>query len=453
MSLIKRLPRVAIAGRPNVGKSTLFNRLIGRKDAIVDATPGVTRDTKLIKANLNGMDFELVDTAGLEFGQSNLADRLNTLTVAAVEQSDVVLFMLDGKDGITPMDHEIASALRTRGKPIIVAINKSDVKTARDVLYETYELGFEATLELSAEHGNGLYDLADALEPFLTHQYTEEVPDEDEQMPIPIAIVGRPNAGKSTLVNQLLKQERMLTGPEAGLTRESVGSLWEKDGQLYELVDTPGIRKQGKVTEELEKMSVTNAMGAIARAEAVVLLMDATHPYEKQDAILASHAVEKGKPLIIALNKWDITEEKEEVLADMKHKLEHSFSQVKGVPMVTFSAKTGKGIDKILPHVHELHTKWKRRISTAQLNSFLEGMTMTNPHPMRSNRRIKLKYMTQIANEPPTFALFCNIAEEVDKSYVRYLTNGMREAFDLYGIPLEIIPRSTKNPYADKKDK
>lgn len=455
MSLIKRLPRVAIAGRPNVGKSTLFNRLLGRKDAIVDATPGVTRDTKLVKAELNGMEFELVDTAGLEYGQSNLADRLNKLTVDAVNQSDVVLFMLDGKDGITPMDHEIAMVLRASDKPIIVAINKSDVKTSDAVLYETYELGFEATLALSAEHGSGLYDLADALKPYLTKEYSDEVEEEEEgvQQPIPIAIVGRPNAGKSTLVNQLLKAERMLTGPEAGLTRDSIGTLWEKDGQLYELVDTPGIRKQGKVTEELEKMSVTTAMGAIARAEAVVLLMDATHPYEKQDAIIASHAVEKGKPLIIALNKWDIAEDKENILADMKHKLEHSFSQVKGVPMVTFSAMTGKGVDKILPHVHDLHKKWQRKISTAHLNSFLEGMTVTNPHPMRSNRRIKLKYMTQISNEPPTFALFCNIAEEVDKSYLRYLTNGMREAFDLYGIPLEIIPRSTKNPYEHLKDK
>ena len=445
-----RLPRVVIAGRPNVGKSTLYNRLVGRKDAIVDATPGVTRDVRLVKATLGDHTFELVDTAGLEFNHDDLADRLNKLSENAVSEADVVVFMIDGRDGVTPMDHEIIKRLRTFNKPVVVAVNKSDVKKAHDTMYEAYELGFDAAVAISAEHGSGLFELSEALMPYFTAEYDEAI-DEQKEAPLPIAIVGRPNAGKSTLVNQMLKQERMLTGPEAGLTRESVGTLWRQDGQLFELVDTPGIRKQGKVNEDLEKMSVTNAMAAIARSEAVILLMDATHPYERQDAILASHAVEKGKPLIVALNKWDLIEEKDKVLEEMKYKLEHSFSQVKGVPMITFSAMTGKGIEKILPTVRNLHKKWQCRIPTAHLNNFLEGMTESNPHPMRSGRRIKLKYMTQVDNEPPTFALFCNVAADVDDSYVRFLTNGMREAFDLYGVPLVIKPRSTKNPYLDKE--
>ena len=449
MSTQKRYPRIVIAGRPNVGKSTLLNRLVGQKVALVADTPGVTRDSRFSKIQMGDQMCELVDTAGIEFSDETLVTRLNNSAENAIKTADVILFMIDGRDGVTPIDAEIINRLRTYNKPIVAAVNKADVKGAEDVLYETYALGLEASVSISAEHGSGLYELGEALEPFLEYQ-TVNI-DETAPQPLPICIVGKPNAGKSTLVNHLLKTERMLTGPEAGLTREAVGSLWEYNGQLIELVDTPGVRRKGKVTQDLEQMSVTNAMAAIARSEAVVLLMDATHPYEKQDAILASHVVEKGKPLVIALNKWDIAEEKDEIIADMKHKLEHSFSQVKGVPMVTFSAKTGKGIDKLLPALMDIHQKWQTKLTTSQLNDFLEGMQAENPPPMRSGRRLKLKYMTQIGNEPPTFALFSNMPEAVPSFYLRYLTNGMREAFDLYGVPLEIIPRGSKNPYVNQE--
>lgn len=446
----KKHPRVVITGRPNVGKSTLFNRLTGRKDAIVDAQAGVTRDSRIVPANIDGFDYELVDTAGIELGVEGMASRLNELAEEAVSSSDVILFLMDGKEGVTSADEELSARIRAFNKPIIPVMNKSDVKVSEDALYEIYSLGFEYAVPVSSAHGQGIDDLYMHLKPLLEAALSElDIADEeDERYVLPLSIIGRPNAGKSTLVNQLLQSNRMLTGPEAGLTRESIGSLWEVDGHLIELVDTPGVRKKGKVTEDLEQMSVTGAMSAMAKSESVLLMLDATQPFEKQDAILASHAVEKGKPLIIGLNKWDLVEDKNKAIEEIKYRLEHSFSQVKGVPFIPMSALKGKGVEKILPTVLELHGKWQTRLSTGQLNRFLEGMLESNPPPMRRNRRMKIKYMSQIDSEPPTFALFCNMPDELPSSYVRYLQNGLREAFDLYGIALHLKPMGSKNPYA-----
>jgi GTP-binding protein len=447
-------PRVVIAGRPNVGKSTLFNRLTGQKAALVDATPGVTRDSRLVGAELGDLKFELVDTAGLELGEGGMAGRLNELAEASVLESDVVLFMIDGRDGITPMDLDIAQKLRSLNAPCILVMNKCDVKESQNTMYEIYNLGFEDCVAISSAHGEGLFELEEAIKPYIEakQKSLNEEGDNPENV-LPLAIIGRPNAGKSTLVNHLLKKKRMLTGPEAGLTRESVGTLWQYEDRIIELVDTPGVRRQGRVNEDLEKMSVTNAMAAISRSEAVVLMLDATLAFEKQDAILAAHAVEKGKPLIIGLNKWDVVEDKEECLKEIKFRLQHSFSQVRNVVFVPMSALTGKHVDKLLPAVLEIHKKWQTRLGTAQLNRFLEGMTSSNPPPMRRNRRVKIKYMSQIGTEPPTFALFCNMPDEIQSSYLRYLTNGLREAFDLDGIVLNIKTMGSDNPYAHIKNK
>tara|TARA_R110000868_G_scaffold190862_1_gene434906 strand:- start:206015 stop:207391 length:1377 start_codon:yes stop_codon:yes gene_type:complete len=448
-------PRVVIAGRPNVGKSTLFNRLSGRNDAIVDAQAGVTRDSRLVEAMLDNLAFDLVDTAGIELGEEGIASRLNELAEDAVKTSDVVLFLVDGRDGITSVDEELAKRVRSFNRPVILVVNKIDVHISDDTLYEAYSLGFDAAIGISSAHGMGFDDLSNAMRPFIEARSLEIEASgandvEDERFVLPLTIIGRPNAGKSTLVNQLLKTNRMLTGPEAGLTRESVGSLWEVDGHLIELIDTPGIRKKGRVNEDLEKTSVTHAMNAMSKSEAVVLLLDATKTFDKQDVTLAAHAVDRGKPLIIGLNKWDLVHEKDEYIAEIKFRLEHSFSQVKGVPFVTMSALKGKGVEKILPTVLGLHKKWQTRLSTSQLNKFLEGMLAANPPPMRKNRRMKIKYMSQIASEPPTFAIFCNMPDELQSSYVRYLQNGLREAFDLYGIALILKPMGSHNPYADK---
>lgn len=451
----KELPRVVIAGRPNVGKSTLFNRLSGRKDAIVDSQAGVTRDSRLVEAKLDDLSFDLVDTAGIELDREGIASRLNVLAEEAVQQSDVVLFLVDGREGITPMDSELAKRIHSFNKPVIAVVNKIDVHISDDTMYEVYSLGFDAAIGISSAHGMGFNELSDAIRPYIVERTAEleamESEPEDERFVLPITIIGRPNAGKSTLVNQLLQSERMLTGPEAGLTRESVGSLWEVDGKLIELVDTPGIRRRGRVNEDLEKMSVTHAMNAMAKSEAVVLLLDATKPFEKQDVTLASHAVDRGKPLVIGLNKWDLVEEKDEYIAEIKFRLEHSFSQVKGVPFVTMSALKGKGVDKMLPAVLDLHKKWQTRLTTSQLNKFLEGMLLANAPPMRKNRRMKIKYMSQIASEPPTFAIFCNMPDELQSSYIRYLQNGLREAFNLYGIALILKPMGSDNPYSHLK--
>ena len=450
----KKLAKVVIAGRPNVGKSTLFNRLIGRKDAIVDSTAGVTRDSKLIKAKIGELNFELVDTAGIETDESGIAGRLNELAETAIKQADLVLFMLDGKDGITAEDEDLSRRVRAFNKPTIPIVNKTDVIASEDVMYEIYNLGFDGAVGISSAHGRGMEDLEEAIRPILEefdekHKVFGYEP-EDEDKPLPLAIVGRPNAGKSTLVNALLESKRMLTGPEAGLTRESVGTLWKYDDELIELVDTPGIRKKAKVNEKLEQMSVTNAMGAIARSEFVILMLDATCPFEKQDSTLAGRAVDLGKPLLIVLNKWDLVEEKEETLEEVRYLLDTQFSQVKNVPLITISALNDEGLDKIMPEVFKYHAKWQTRLSTAPLNRFLEGMTEENPHPMRKGRRIKIKYMTQTDVEPPTFVLWCNVAKHVQDSYIRFILNGLRKAFDLDGVVIKMEAKSTKNPYAPK---
>lgn len=441
--------KVVIAGRPNVGKSTLFNRLAGKKLALVDDTPGVTRDTKLVRATLGSLEFDIYDTAGIEFHEEGIAQRLNRIALQTIKESDVVIFMLDGKDGLTPGDEEIANQLRQMHKEIILVINKSDVHASEDTIYEIYSLGFGDALLISAEHGRGLGELEERLRPIVEEAEDREV--EDTVVTMPVAVLGRPNAGKSTLINQLLQSERMLTGPEAGLTRESVASLWQYEDRLIELVDTPGVRKKAKVTDELERMSVTSAMGSIAKSEGVILMLDATCPFEKQDAILAERAVQMGKPLIIGLNKWDLVEDKDKAMEEMRYLLETKFSQVKGVPLIPMSALKGKHIEKLMPALIELHKKWQTRISTSHLNQFLEGMLETNPPPMRRNRRLKIKYIAQTDIEPPTFTLMCNMPEELPSNYLRYLLNGLREAFDLYGIVIHLNPKGSHNPYAAQK--
>ena len=448
--------KIAIIGRPNVGKSTLFNRLAGRKIAIVHDQPGVTRDRREAPAKLRDLDLRIIDTAGYEYSnEDNLESRMWEQTKRAIDEADVCLFLFDARAGLQPYDEHFADILRQSGKPVVLLANKCESKTQEDSIHEAYKLGLGQPIPFSAEHGLGINDLYEALKP-LDKKTPKSVSDTDNgdeeapERPLQLAIVGRPNVGKSTLVNALLKDERMLTGPEAGVTRDAITSEWVWQGRKVNLVDTAGLRRQSRVADSLEKMSAASTKHAAFMAQVVVLVLDADAVLEKQDLTIARKVIEEGRALVIAVNKWDIANRKE-ALDQLNYKLKTSLTQVEGVPTVTISALKGEGLDKLMRAVFKIYHRWNSRIPTAPLNQWFADMIDNYPPPLGKNkRRIKLRYITQAKSRPPSFYIFSSNPEGLPESYLRYLVNNLRETFDLGGIPIRMTVRKTGNPYADK---
>jgi GTP-binding protein len=450
---------VAIVGRPNVGKSTLFNRLVGRRLALVDDEPGVTRDRRSGTARLHDLTFEVIDTAGLEdVFDDSLAARMRRQTERALEEANLVLLLIDARAGVTPLDRHFANWLRRGEQPVLLIANKCEGRGGDAGLAEAYGLGLGDPLALSAEHGEGFADLYGAIAARMAEAPPAddgEVPEEDggereatAEGPLQLAIVGRPNVGKSTLINRLLGTERVLTGPEAGITRDAIAIDWQYDGRSLRLFDTAGLRKKAKTTAKLEKLSAADTLRAIRFAQVVVLLLDAEAPMERQDLSIASRVVEEGRALVIALNKWDLCRDKRGTLRQLHDRLERSLPQTKGIVTVTLSALTGQNLDRLMSAVFRAYAVWNRRIATAQLNRWLDEVTGAHPPPAPRGRRIRLKYITQIKARPPTFALFGTQTNLLPKSYLRYLENGLRQDFDLPGTPLRIEVRRGDNPYA-----
>lgn len=445
------LPTVAIVGRPNVGKSTLFNRLVGKRLALVDDRPGVTRDRREGEGKLLGLEFRVMDTAGFEDEDpASLPGRMRKQTEAAVREADVALFLIDAREGVTPLDEEIARWLRAEDTPVIVGANKAEGRGGEQGRLEAFSLGFGEPLALSAEHGEGVVDLFEALRPFVEREEPDEEEDEPGEGPLKLAIVGRPNAGKSTLVNRMLGEERMITGPEAGITRDSISLEWEWRGRPVRLVDTAGLRKRAKVDDKLEWLSTQDTRRAIDYAEVVVLLLDATRGLESQDLRIADQVIEEGRALVIALNKWDVAENASSLFNGVKAALEEGLSQLKGVPVLTVSAMTGKGIDQLLGAAFELRDAWSRRVSTGELNRWFERAVEANPPPAPGGKRIKLRYITQVKSRPPSFVIFGTRVDQLPESYRRYLLNSMRRDLNLGAIPLRMTMRASKNPFHTK---
>ena len=446
-------PTVAIVGRPNVGKSTLFNRLVGKRLALVDDRPGVTRDRREGAAKLLGLDFRLIDTAGFEDEDPRtLPGRMRKQTEAAVRDADAALFMIDAREGLTPLDEEIARWLRTQTTPVVVVANKAEGRAAESGVLEAYRLGLGEPLAVSAEHGEGVADLFEALRPHVELEHSQdETKDGAAGAPLHLAIVGRPNAGKSTLVNQMLGDERMITGPEAGITRDSISLDWEWNSHPVRLVDTAGLRKRAKVDDKLERLSAADTKRAIDYAEVVVLLLDATRGLEVQDLRIANQAIEEGRALIIALNKWDVADNASALFNGVKAALAEGLSQLRDVPLLTVSAKTGKGMDTILKVALELREAWSTRIATGELNRWFEGAVAANPPPAPRGQRIKLRYITQAKIRPPTFVVFGNRVDELPDSYRRYLLNALRRDLKLGAVPLRLSFRGGRNPFDRSK--
>lgn len=449
--------RVAIIGRPNVGKSTLFNRLTGGRHALVHDTPGVTRDRLEAEAQLFDLRFTVLDTAGLEIGmKQQLSERLVAQTLAGLDSADVGIFLIDARVGVTPLDEEIAALLRAQGKPVILAANKCEARAGEAEAQAAWSLGLGQPIAISAEHGQGLEDLADALRPHFREKvgHGEPAPADGaadhRHGPLNLAIIGRPNVGKSSLVNRLIKEQRLLTGPEPGLTRDSVAIEWQWRDLAIRLVDTAGLRRKARIDEALEKLSASASLKAIRACDVAVLLIDATEPLEKQELTIANRVLNEGRALVIAANKWDLVDDPKETLAEIRFRLKHRLSQLKNLPLVTLSVKTGRGLDKLLPTVVETVDRWSTRISTGKLNRWLAGAVERNPPPMAQNRRIKIRYATQVASRPPTIALFANKPEgELPGAYKRYLETSFVEAFGLDGVAVRLIVRHGENPYHD----
>ena len=449
---------VAIAGRPNVGKSTLFNRLVGRRLALVDDLPGVTRDRREAEASFGDMHFRLIDTAGLEdAGAESLEGRMRRQTDSAVAESDLVLFVIDARIGVTPVDEHFAQVLRATGRPVALLANKAESRAAEPGILEAYALGFGQPIPVSAEHGIGMPDVYDAIREAMP----EPLPDlaegdpgeagEGVSKPLQVAIIGQPNAGKSTLVNQLLGEDRMLTGPEAGITRDAIAVDWSWRGRAFRLADTAGIRRKAKVVGKLEQLSVGDALRTIRFAEVVVIIMDATEPLEKQDLQLADLVESEGRALVLALNKWDLVDNPGKRLAALQADLEQTLAQLHGVPMVPVAGLTGYGLDRLMETVLAIHATWNKRVATAALNRWLAAAVERHPPPAVSGRRIKLKYLTQSKTRPPTFFLSCSRPEALPDAYKRYLVNGLREDFGLAGVPIRLMLRRDANPYEGRK--
>jgi GTP-binding protein len=447
------LPIVVVAGRPNVGKSTLFNRLAGRRIALVADTPGVTRDRKEAEATLRGRDVTLIDTAGLEeAAPDTLAGRMRAGSASAVERADLVLFVIDARAGVTPADAHFAQWLRRQGKPVLVVANKAEGRLATSSILDAYALGLGDPVGVSAEHGDGIADLmseiADRLPPKEVEAEAEEGGDD---RPLKLAIVGRPNAGKSTLLNRLLGEERMITGPEPGLTRDAISViLSDAQGRAVEIVDTAGLRRRSKVEESLEKMSVSSAIQALKMAEVVVLCVDAADGIHDQDLQIARLVEREGRACIVALNKWDAVADRNATRKAVTERLEDSLAQMKGIPVVTLSALTGAGVERLLPAVRLAHEVWNKRIPTGELNRWFEQALETHQAPLVSGRRLKLRYVTQAKARPPTFVVFGTRAEQTPEDYTRYLVNSLRETFKLPGTPIRLQLRGTKNPFVEE---
>ena len=446
-----RLPVIAIIGRPNVGKSTLFNRLVGKKLALVDDRPGVTRDRREAEGHLFDLDFKIIDTAGYEDEDpKSLPGRMRQQTERAIADADVALFMFDARAGLTPLDEEIARWLRGTETPIILVGNKAEGRAAEAGLYESYRLGLGDPVPLSAEHGEGLADLFQLLQPLIE---TDEFGDDGEEMddedgPLKLAIVGRPNAGKSTLINRMLEDDRLITGPEAGITRDSIAVPWEWQGRPVELIDTAGMRKRAKVHDKLEKLSVADGLRAVDFAEVVVLMLDATLGLEVQDLKIADRVLEEGRALVIAINKWDVAADKKDLFEGINNALDEGLAQVRGVPLVSISAISGKGIDELMGAAFAIRDTWSKRVTTGELNRWFRNAVERNPPPAPKGKRIKLRYMTQARNRPPSFVLFGSRVDHLPMSYQRYLLNGIRNELGFGGVPVRLTMRSTKNPYA-----
>ena len=468
MSLPKK-PEVVIIGRPNVGKSTLFNRLVGKKLALVDDQPGVTRDRRMGDANIAGLHFTVVDTAGWEDEDAlSLPGRMRKQTEASLAGADAALFVVDARAGLTPLDEEIARYLREQEVPVVVVANKAEGNAAEAGIMEAYALGLGEPLGVSAEHGEGVADLFGGLWPIIGAK-AEEWEEADEAYraelrameeedrpsgPLKLAIVGRPNAGKSTLINRLLGEDRLLTGPEAGITRDSIAIDWEwtdpKSGETREirLIDTAGMRKKKNVTEKLEKLSVADARRAVDFAEVVVLLLDATQGLEHQDLKIASLVLEEGRALMIAINKWDVAEDASKLFNGIRAALDDGLAQVRGLPLFAVSAKTGKGLDQMLAGAFDIREAWSKRVSTSALNRWFDDAMEANPPPAPGGKRIKLRYITQAGTRPPRFVIFGTRLDELPKSYERYLVNGIRAKLGFDAVPVRVTLKANKNPYA-----
>jgi GTP-binding protein len=444
------LPLVVIAGRPNVGKSTLFNRLAGRRTALVADTPGVTRDRKEAEALLRGRRVRLVDTGGLEeAAPETLAGRLRSGAAVATEVADVVLFVVDARAGVTPADRHFAEWLRRQGRQVLLVANKAEGRSTRSSVLDAFELGLGEPIAVSAEHGEGISDLMAEIADRLPEQDGGEAGEESGARRLKLAIVGRPNVGKSTLLNRLVGEERMLTGPEPGLTRDAVAVLLDDKGGPIELVDTAGLRRRARIEAPLEKLAVGAAIGALKLAEVVVLVVDAVDGLHDQDLQIAQLIEREGRACVLALNKWDAVADRSATRRAITERLEDSLAQMKGIPVVTFSAWTGVGLDKLLPAVRRAHEVWNTRLATATLNRWFEQALARHAPPLVSGRRLKLRYITQAKARPPTFVVFGTRAERLPEDYQRYLVNGLREAFDLPGTPIRVQLRGTKNPYAE----
>ena len=451
---------IAIIGRPNVGKSTLFNRLVGQKLALVDDLPGVTRDRREGEAKLGDLEFTVIDTAGLDEGaKGSLTARMQEQTETAISQADALFFVIDARVGLTPNDRAFADFARRANKPVLLVANKSEGKHGDVGAMEAFALGLGDPIQISAEHGEGMGELYDALSELMPEPVEEDEAENEEALseeelarrPIRVAIVGRPNAGKSTLINYLLGEERLLTSPEAGTTRDSISVDISWKGRDFRVFDTAGLRRRSRIEEKLEKLSVADALRAVRFAEVVVLMMDTQNKFEEQDLRIADLIEREGRAIVIAVNKWDLVEGKAGAISALRRDADHWLPQVKGVPIVAVSGLMGEGIDRLMSAIQEAYAVWNRRVPTSALNRWFEQAIQTNPPPAVSGRRLKLNYITQTKARPPSLVLFCSRADAVPQSYLRYLTNSLRSTFDLPGTPVRITLREKANPFAHKR--